>query len=102
MSLFNYTILFVKLFELSLFYKYNQTSVARTPMARTPWIARSVFFCPVNFAFNSLSNKARFLEQPNYFYGAVKINQYKLDFQTRTQIHSEVSNILSYIYLRGH
>ena len=43
-------------------YKCSWTSLARIRMARTPWIAWTVFFSPVNFTVNSLSNKPKFLE----------------------------------------
>jgi hypothetical protein len=48
---------------------------------------------PVNFIVNSLSNKPRCLEQSNYIYGPLMINQYKLPFHTQTLIHQQVSNI---------
>ena len=59
-------------------------------MARTLWIARTIFSL-VNSAVNSLSNTPRFLEQSNDFF-------YTLPFQTRTQIKKKCNNRVCGIY----
>ena len=73
-------------------YIYSGTLLSQTLMAPRPWVAQTFFFSPVNIAFISLSNKHwfpehQFLFQSNYIYGPVIINQYKLPFKTRTQVH---------------
>jgi hypothetical protein len=72
---------------------YSGTLLARTRMAlKTMGRSNWFFFSPVNIAFISLSSKQRFLErqflfQLNYFHDPIIINQYKLPFKTRTQVH---------------
>ena len=83
---------------------FTRTLTTRTPWftrtltTQTPWFTRTVVLVPsilllIPCQINPWFLKHQFLEQSNYFYGPVTINQYKLRFQTRTKIHPEVSNI---------
>jgi hypothetical protein len=69
---------------------YSRILLARTRMARIPWITRTVFLSPVNFDINSLSNKPRILEQSNYFFWSRNNKLVQITFSLATSIRQSM------------